>query len=120
MTTQLFKANTRGTADFGWLKANFFLFFGNYFNPERVQSGKLRVLNDDTIAAGAGFGTHGHANMEIITIPLEGGLMHKDSMGKGIIRFGEVQVMSAGSGVEHSEMNASATDHAKHCNYGFS
>jgi redox-sensitive bicupin YhaK (pirin superfamily) len=78
----------------------------------------LRVLNDDT-AAGAGFGTHGHANMEIITIPLEGGLMHKDSMGnEGVIRFGEVQVMSAG--VEHSEMNASAYEHAKHCNYGFS
>ena len=114
MTTQLFKANTRGTADFGWLKANFSFSFGNYFNPERVQFGKLRVLNDDTIAAGAGFGTHGHANMEIITIPLEGGLMHKDSMGnEGVIRFGEVQVMSAGSGVEHSEMNASATEHAK-------
>ena len=114
MTTQLFKANTRGTADFGWLKANFSFSFGNYFNPERVQFGKLRVLNDDTIAAGAGFETHGHANMEIITIPLEGGLMHKDSMGnEGIIRFGEVQVMSAGSGVEHSEMNASTNDHAK-------
>ncbi len=114
MTIQLFKANTRGTADFGWLKANFSFSFGNYFNPERVQFGKLRVLNDDTIAAGAGFGTHAHANMEIITIPLEGGLMHKDSMGnEGVIRFGEVQVMSAGSGVEHSEMNASKTEHAK-------
>ena len=114
MTSQLYKANTRGTADFGWLQANFSFSFGNYFNPERVQFGMLRVLNDDTIAAGAGFGTHGHANMEIITIPLEGGLMHKDSMGnEGIIRFGEVQVMSAGSGVEHSEMNASKTERAK-------
>ncbi|MCF6140552.1 pirin family protein [Flavobacterium sp. K77] len=114
MTSQLYKANTRGTADFGWLQANFSFSFGNYFNPERVQFGMLRVLNDDTIAAGAGFGTHGHANMEIITIPLEGGLMHKDSMGnEGVIRFGEVQVMSAGSGVEHSEMNPSKTERAK-------
>jgi redox-sensitive bicupin YhaK (pirin superfamily) len=114
MTSQLYKANTRGTADFGWLQANFSFSFGNYFNPERVQFGMLRVLNDDTIAAGAGFGTHGHANMEIITIPLEGGLMHKDSMGnEGVIRFSEVQVMSAGSGVEHSEMNASKTERAK-------
>jgi redox-sensitive bicupin YhaK (pirin superfamily) len=79
MTTQLFKANTR--AQLISVGKPIFLFFGNYFNPERVQFGKLRVLNDDTIAAGAGFGTHGHANMEIITIPLEGGLMHKDSMG---------------------------------------
>ena len=114
MTTQLFKANTRGTADFGWLKANFSFSFGNYFNPERVQFGMLRVLNDDTIAGGTGFGTHSHANMEIITIPLEGGLKHRDSMGnEGIIGFGEVQVMSAGSGVEHSEMNASQKDEAK-------
>ena len=114
MTTQLFQSNTRGKADFGWLKANFSFSFGNYFNPERVQFGMLRVLNDDTIAGGTGFGTHGHANMEIITIPLEGGLMHKDSMGnEGVIGFGEVQVMSAGSGVEHSEMNASQKDEAK-------
>ncbi|MFV8322432.1 pirin family protein [Flavobacterium sp. LB3P21] len=114
MTTQLFQSNTRGKADFGLLKANFSFSFGNYFNPERVQFGMLRVLNDDTIAGGTGFGTHGHANMEIITIPLEGGLMHKDSMGnEGIIGFGEVQVMSAGTGVEHSEMNASQKDEAK-------
>jgi redox-sensitive bicupin YhaK (pirin superfamily) len=114
MTTQLFKSDTRGKVDFGWLKANFSFSFGNYHNPERVQFGMLRVLNDDTIAGGTGFGTHGHANMEIITIPLEGGLMHKDSMGnEGVIRFGEVQVMSAGTGVEHSEMNASQKDNAK-------
>ena len=114
MTTQLFQSNTRGKADFGWLKANFSFSFGNYFNPERVQFGMLRVLNDDTIAGGTGFGTHGHANMEIITSPLEGGLMHKDSMGnEGVIGFGEVQVMSAGTGVEHSEMNASQKDEAK-------
>ena len=114
MTTQLFESNTRGKADFGWLKANFSFSFGNYFNPERLQFGMLRVLNDDTIAGGTGFGTHSHANMEIITIPLEGGLAHKDSMGnEGVIRFGEVQVMSAGSGVEHSELNASQSEEAK-------
>ncbi|MFV8392509.1 pirin family protein [Flavobacterium sp. LB2P6] len=114
MTTQLFESNTRGKADFGWLKANFSFSFGNYFNPERAQFGMLRVLNDDIIAGGTGFGTHGHANMEIITIPLEDGLKHRDSMGnEGVIGFGEVQVMSAGSGVEHSEMNASQKDEAK-------
>ena len=114
MTTQLIASNTRGKADFGWLNANFSFSFGNYFNPDRVQFGMLRVLNDDTIAGGTGFGTHSHANMEIITIPLEGGLQHRDSMGnEGVIRFGEVQVMSAGSGVEHSEMNASKEEQAK-------
>ncbi|RTY93293.1 pirin family protein [Flavobacterium sp. RSP46] len=114
MTTQLFESNTRGKADFGWLKANFSFSFGNYFNPERLQFGMLRVLNDDIIKGGMGFGTHGHANMEIITIPLEGGLKHRDSMGNiGVIGFGEVQVMSAGTGVEHSEMNASHIDEAK-------
>lgn len=114
MTTKIFEANSRGKADFGWLKANFSFSFGNYFNPERVQFGLLRVLNDDTIDGGTGFGTHPHDNMEIITIPLEGGLKHKDSIGnEGIIRFGEVQVMSAGSGVQHSEMNASQKEQAK-------
>jgi redox-sensitive bicupin YhaK (pirin superfamily) len=114
MTTILFQANTRGKADFGWLKANFSFSFGNYYNPERIQFGMLRVLNDDTIDGGTGFGTHPHDNMEIITIPLEGGLKHKDSMGnEGIIRFGEVQVMSAGTGVQHSEMNASQNEKAK-------
>ncbi len=114
MTQQLYKASDRGTADFGWLKANFSFSFGNYFDPEKIQFGMLRVLNDDTIGAAAGFGTHGHDNMEIITIPLEGGLKHRDSMGnEGVIQFGEVQVMSAGTGVEHSEMNASKTDPAK-------
>lgn len=114
MTTKLFKSNLRGKADFGWLKANFSFSFGNYFNPDNVQFGMLRVLNDDTIAPGMGFGAHAHANMEIITIPLEGGLKHRDSMGnEGVIRFGEVQVMSAGTGIEHSEMNASQTEIAK-------
>lgn len=114
MTTRLFEANSRGKADYGWLKANFSFSFGNYYNPKSTQFGMLRVLNDDTIAGGTGFGTHPHANMEIITIPLEGGLKHRDSMGnEGIIRFGEVQVMSAGTGIQHSEMNASQKEQAK-------
>lgn len=114
MTTKHFKADARGRADYGWLQANFSFSFGNYFNPDNIQFGMLRVLNDDTIGAGAGFGTHPHDNMEIITIPLEGALKHRDSMGnEGVIRFGEVQVMSAGTGILHSEMNASQTDRAK-------
>lgn len=114
MTTQRFPADQRGKADHGWLQANFSFSFGNYFNPNNIQFGMLRVLNDDTIAAGMGFGTHPHENMEIITIPLEGGLKHRDSMGnEGVIRFGEVQVMSAGTGILHSEMNASQTERAK-------
>lgn len=114
MTTQLYKSTERGKANFGWLDANFSFSFGNYFNKDKVQFGMLRVLNDDTIAAGTGFGTHPHDNMEIITIPLEGGLKHKDSMGnEGVIGFGEVQVMSAGTGILHSEMNASDEERAK-------
>lgn len=114
MNLQLFKSTERGKADFGWLKANFSFSFGNYFNKDKVQFGMLRVLNDDTIAAGAGFGTHPHENMEIVTIPLEGGLKHRDSMGnEGVIGFGEVQVMSAGTGIQHSEMNASHKEQAK-------
>ena len=114
MTLQLFRSNERGKADFGWLKANYSFSFGNYFNPDKVQFGKLRVLNDDTVAAGMGFGTHPHDNMEIITIPLEGGLRHRDSMGnEAVVRFGEVQVMSAGTGISHSEMNPSQTEQAK-------
>lgn len=114
MNTKLNKKSDRGTADFGWLKANFSFSFGNYFNPDKIQFGVLRVLNDDYIAAGMGFGTHPHQNMEIITIPLEGGLKHQDSMGnEAIVRFGEVQVMSAGTGIEHSEINSSQTEPAK-------
>lgn len=114
MTTKLYPANQRGKADHGWLQANFSFSFGPYFDPENIQFGMLRVLNDDTIDAGSGFGTHPHDNMEIITIPLEGGLKHRDSMGnEGVIGFGEVQVMSAGTGILHSEMNASATNRAK-------
>jgi len=114
MRHRLFPRNKRGTANHGWLKANFSFSFGNYYNPDMVQFGMLRVLNDDTIAGGTGFGTHPHDNMEIITIPLEGGLTHRDSMGnQETVRFGEVQVMSAGTGIQHSEMNASDTEEAK-------
>lgn len=114
MRSRLFLKSERGTADHGWLQANFSFSFGPYYNPDMVQFGMLRVLNDDTIGAGMGFGTHPHDNMEIITIPLEGGLMHRDSMGsEATVRFGEVQVMSAGTGITHSEMNASQTERAK-------
>lgn len=102
----LHKANTRGNANHGWLNAFHSFSFGSWYNPERVQFGVLRVLNDDTIAAGMGFGTHPHDNMEIITIPLEGDLAHKDSIGNSaIIKTGDVQVMSAGTGIQHSEFN---------------
>lgn len=102
----LHKAATRGGADHGWLKARHTFSFANYYNPERVNFGVLRVLNDDIIAGGMGFGTHPHDNMEIITIPILGELAHKDSMGNAeVIREGEVQVMSAGTGIQHSEFN---------------
>jgi redox-sensitive bicupin YhaK (pirin superfamily) len=108
-----YPANARGTNDLGWLKANFSFSFGPYYDPEKVHFGALRVLNDDIIAGGKGFGFHPHDNMEIITIPLSGALEHKDSMGNvGVITAGEVQVMSAGTGVEHSEYNHSKTEAA--------
>ncbi len=114
MNIQVRKASARGTADHGWLKANFSFSFANYFNPDNIQFGMLRVFNDDTIAPGMGFGTHPHDNMEIITIPLAGGLRHRDSMGnEKVVSYGEVQVMSAGTGIQHSEMNASSTEIAK-------
>lgn len=104
--TVLHKANSRGHADHGWLNAYHSFSFANWYNPERVQFGVLRVLNDDTVAPGMGFGMHPHDNMEIITIPLEGDLAHKDSMGNAeTIKFGDVQVMSAGTGIRHSEFN---------------
>ncbi len=106
MKTFLHKANTRGNANHGWLNAYHSFSFANWYNSERVQFGVLRVLNDDTIAGGMGFGTHPHENMEIITIPLEGDLAHKDSMGnEAIIKNGDIQVMSAGTGIQHSEFN---------------
>lgn len=105
-TTVLHKADSRGNANHGWLNAYHTFSFANYYNPDRVHFGALRVLNDDTIAGGMGFGMHPHDNMEIITIPLEGDLAHKDSMGNAeTIKNGEIQVMSAGTGVRHSEFN---------------
>jgi quercetin 2,3-dioxygenase len=104
--TVLHKANTRGHADHGWLNAYHSFSFASWYNPDRVQFGMLRVLNDDTVAAGMGFGKHPHDNMEIITIPLEGDLAHKDSMGnEATIKSGDIQVMSAGAGIQHSEFN---------------
>ena len=103
-------ADTRGHADHGWLDTYHSFSFASWHNPERMHFGALRVLNDDFIGAGAGFSTHPHDNMEIITIPLEGDLEHKDSMGNtSVIRHGEVQIMSAGTGVLHSEKNPNAT-----------
>jgi redox-sensitive bicupin YhaK (pirin superfamily) len=100
------KAATRGDANHGWLHSRHTFSFADYYDPERVHFGMLRVLNDDTVQAGMGFGTHPHDNMEIISIPLEGDLEHKDSMGNiSVIKHGDVQVMSAGSGITHSEYN---------------
>jgi redox-sensitive bicupin YhaK (pirin superfamily) len=99
-------SGTRGEADHGWLHAKHSFSFAQFFNPERIQFGALRVLNDDVIAPGMGFGTHPHNNMEIITIPLKGALEHKDSMDNiGVVAVDEIQVMSAGTGVSHSEYN---------------
>ncbi len=114
MKSILYPANTRGTADYGWLKANYSFSFANYYDPSRIHFGALRVLNDDFIAPGMGFGRHPHDNMEIITIPLEGAVAHEDSTGtSGVVGVGEVQVMSAGTGIFHSEKNASAKEALK-------
>lgn len=104
--TVLHKAETRGHANHGWLNSWHSFSFASYYNPERMHFGVLRVLNDDTVESGMGFGTHPHDNMEIISIPLEGDLEHKDSMGNvAVIRNGDIQVMSAGTGISHSEYN---------------
>ena len=105
--TIFYPANTRGHAHHGWLNAHHTFSFAGYQNPERMHFGVIRVLNDDIVSGGMGFGTHPHDNMEIITIPLEGDLAHKDSMGnEEVIKNGDIQVMSAGTGISHSEYNA--------------
>ena len=110
MKTILHKSTTRGHANHGWLNTYQTFSFAGYYDPQRIHFGALRVLNDDTVAGGQGFGTHPHDNMEIVSIPLAGSLRHKDSMGNTtVITEGEVQVMSAGTGVYHSEHNNSAT-----------
>jgi quercetin 2,3-dioxygenase len=112
--TVLHKADTRGVADHGWLKSFQSFSFAGYYNPERINFGALRVLNDDIVTGGRGFGEHPHDNMEIISIPLEGELQHKDSMGNtATIKSGEIQVMSAGTGIYHSEYNPDASKPAK-------
>jgi redox-sensitive bicupin YhaK (pirin superfamily) len=111
MKTILFSATDRGSADYGWLKPNYYFSFSDYYNPQRIHFGVLRVLNDDFIMGGGAFHSHPHDNMEIVTIPLTGAVHHKDNTGgEGIIKAGDVQIMSAGSGILHSESNASATD----------
>jgi quercetin 2,3-dioxygenase len=111
MQQEFHASSTRGFADHGWLQAKHSFSFASWFNRYRMHFGALRVLNDDIVAPGMGFGKHPHDNMEIITIPLKGSLKHEDSMGfSEVVHAGEVQVMSAGTGIHHSEFNASQTE----------
>ena len=111
MDFRITRENQRGAADHGWLRAKHYFSFASYYNPERMGFGKLLVINDDVVAAGTGFGTHPHSDMEIITIPQNGAVSHKDSFGnEGKISKGEVQVMSAGTGIRHSEFNKDAEE----------
>ncbi|MBL0181397.1 MAG: pirin family protein [Chitinophagaceae bacterium] len=111
MKTTVYKAADRGSADYGWLKPNYYFSFAQYHDPSKVHFGLLRVLNDDFVAGGGGFPTHPHDNMEIVTIPFSGALQHKDSTGgNGLIKAGDIQIMSAGTGVQHSEFNESKTE----------
>lgn len=111
MEAVLHKAGSRGVANHGWLHSHHTFSFANYYNPERMGFGSLRVINDDIVAPGMGFGTHPHNNMEIISIPLAGSLKHKDTMGNEfIIKKGDIQAMTAGTGIAHSEYNASSEE----------
>ncbi|NOZ11165.1 MAG: pirin family protein [Gammaproteobacteria bacterium] len=111
MPNIIHRSESRGRAEHGWLHSRHSFSFADYYNPERMGFGKLRVLNDDVVEAGMGFGTHPHNNMEIVSIPLSGSLRHQDSMGSTQqIRAGEIQIMSAGTGLTHSEYNGSDTD----------
>ncbi len=114
MKTIIHRGNTRGFADHGWLQSYHTFSFAGYYNPERIHFGALRVLNDDTVKGGMGFGAHPHDNMEIVSIPLSGALEHKDNTGRHkIINQHDVQIMSAGTGIQHSEFNASKKDPVK-------